>query len=48
MIDETHSNFGGVYAGKGSHDAVRDFVESSDLILSIGVGRSDFNTTGKP
>jgi pyruvate decarboxylase len=36
-VDETLPSFGGVYAGGGSHPPqVRDIVESSDLILSIG------------
>jgi pyruvate decarboxylase len=48
IIDETHSNFAGVYAGNGSYDSVRDFVDKSDLVLSIGAVRSDFSTTGMP
>lgn len=36
-VNEDHPNYGGVYAGEGSHPPqVRDFVESSDLILTIG------------
>lgn len=45
-IDETLPNFAGVYAGNGSHDLVREFVENSDMVLSIGAIKSDFNTTG--
>lgn len=45
-VNETYKNFGGVYAGSGSQPGVRDAVESSDLILSIGAIKSDFNTTG--
>ncbi|KGQ02503.1 Pyruvate decarboxylase [Beauveria bassiana D1-5] len=46
-INEDHSNFGGVYAGEGSQPySVKKFVESSDLILSIGTLQSDFNTAG--
>ncbi|KAJ5155622.1 hypothetical protein N7492_008425 [Penicillium capsulatum] len=45
-VDETHKNFGGVYAGNGSNPGVSAVVESSDLILSIGAIKSDFNTTG--
>ncbi|KAI2739165.1 hypothetical protein DTO013F2_9440 [Penicillium roqueforti] len=45
-VDETLPNFGGVYAGDGSNAGVRESVESSDLILSIGAIKSDFNTTG--
>ncbi|KAH8423789.1 alpha-keto acid decarboxylase family protein [Aspergillus melleus] len=45
-VDETLKNFGGVYAGTGSNPGVREQVESSDLILSIGAIKSDFNTSG--
>ncbi|KAG2412233.1 pyruvate decarboxylase [Aspergillus terreus] len=45
-VDETRKNYGGVYAGTGSNPGVREQVESSDLILSIGAIKSDFNTTG--
>ncbi|KAJ5717528.1 hypothetical protein N7488_003174 [Penicillium malachiteum] len=45
-VNETHKNFGGVYAGNGSNAGVSEMVESSDLILSIGAIKSDFNTTG--
>lgn len=45
-VDETHKNYGGVYAGNGSNSGVREQVESSDLILSIGAIKSDFNTAG--
>ncbi|KXG48854.1 Thiamine pyrophosphate enzyme, C-terminal TPP-binding [Penicillium griseofulvum] len=45
-VNENHKNFGGVYAGNGSNAGVSEAVESSDLILSIGAIKSDFNTTG--
>ncbi|KAF4556243.1 Pyruvate decarboxylase-like protein 2 [Elsinoe fawcettii] len=45
-ISETLPNYGGVYAGDGSNAGVKDRVESSDLILSIGAIKSDFNTAG--
>jgi pyruvate decarboxylase len=35
-VDETHPNYGGVYAGDGSHPDVKERVENSDLILTIG------------
>ena len=35
-LDETHPLFGGIYAGSGSDKAVREKVENSDLILSVG------------
>ncbi|EED19915.1 pyruvate decarboxylase PdcA, putative [Talaromyces stipitatus ATCC 10500] len=45
-VNETHPNYGGVYAGDGSNAGVREIVEGSDLILSIGAIKSDFNTAG--
>lgn len=45
-VDETLPNYGGVYAGDGSNAGVRERVESSDLVLSIGAIQSDFNTAG--
>lgn len=45
-VDETLPNYGGVYAGDGSNDGVRERVEGSDLVLSIGAIKSDFNTAG--
>lgn len=43
-IDECLPSFGGLYAGSGSHDNVREIVESSDMVLSLGLMKSDFNT----
>lgn len=43
-VNETHPNYGGVYAGDGSQPDVKERVESSDLILTIGAIKSDFNT----
>ena len=45
-VNEALPNYGGVYAGDGSNAGVRERVESSDLILSIGAIKSDFNTAG--
>jgi pyruvate decarboxylase len=45
-IDETLPNYGGVYAGSGSNAGVAARVESSDLVLSLGAIKSDFNTAG--
>ncbi|KAJ6780902.1 hypothetical protein PWT90_05562 [Aphanocladium album] len=46
-ISEDHPNYGGVYAGEGSRPHhVKDVVESSDMVLSIGTLKSDFNTAG--
>jgi pyruvate decarboxylase len=42
-VNEQHPNYGGVYAGAGSHPAeVQDIVESSDLILTIGALKVSF------
>ncbi|KAF2765469.1 pyruvate decarboxylase [Teratosphaeria nubilosa] len=46
VVNETLGNFIGVYAGQGSHPAVRQFVEQADLVLSIGAMRTDINTMG--
>ncbi|CAK7909038.1 pyruvate decarboxylase isozyme 1 [[Candida] anglica] len=43
-ISEQHPRFGGVYVGTLSSPEVREAVESSDLVLSIGGLMSDFNT----
>ncbi|KAG7006148.1 pyruvate decarboxylase [Physcia stellaris] len=45
-VNESLPNYGGVYAGNGSNKGVRERVESSDLVLSIGAIKSDFNTAG--
>lgn len=45
-IDETHPSYGGVYAGDASAPAIKEAVEGSDLVLSIGSLQSDFNTAG--
>ncbi|PFH63039.1 hypothetical protein XA68_10080 [Ophiocordyceps unilateralis] len=47
-VDEQHPCYGGVYAGAASCPRqVKDMVESSDLILTIGALKSDFNTAGE-
>mmetsp|Transcript_1957 Transcript_1957/g.1918 ORF Transcript_1957/g.1918 Transcript_1957/m.1918 type:complete len:579 (+) Transcript_1957:35-1771(+) len=43
-IDEDHERFAGVYVGTLSYPSVKEQVESSDLILSLGAMLSDFNT----
>ncbi|KAI5919729.1 pyruvate decarboxylase [Camillea tinctor] len=45
-VDETQPNYGGVYVGDASHPDVKEMVEGSDLVLSIGSLKSDFNTAG--
>ena len=45
-VDETIPQFGGVYAGDGSNAGVQERVEASDLLITIGSVKSDFNTAG--
>jgi len=45
-FNETRPCYGGVYAGSGSRPEVAERVEGSDLVLSIGAMKSDFNTSG--
>lgn len=45
-VDETLSNYGGVYAGDASNPGVQQRVESADLLLTIGSVKSDFNSGG--
>jgi pyruvate decarboxylase len=46
-IPESLPSFLGLYAGAGTpHPHIRELVESSDLVLSIGAVQSDFNTAG--
>jgi len=45
-VDESHATYSGVYAGNASGPEVTKLVESSDLVLSIGALKSDFNTAG--
>lgn len=43
-INESHPNYGGVYAGEGSLPEVKKRVDAADLVLNIGAIKSDFNT----
>lgn len=43
-VNESDPRFGGVYVGSLSDPTVKDAVESSDLVLSVGAMLSDFNT----
>ncbi|KAL6252570.1 hypothetical protein RBB50_000289 [Rhinocladiella similis] len=45
-VDETLPTFGGVYAGDASQPGIRERVEGSDLLVTIGGVKSDFNTAG--
>lgn len=41
VIEETHSQYLGVYAGSIGDDAIREYVESSDCLILLGVLRTD-------
>ena len=41
-VNEDHKSFGGVYAGEGSQPEVKERVEASDLILTIGAIKVGF------
>ena len=43
VIRETHPLYVGLYEGALGHDAVTEFVESSDLILMLGTFMTDIN-----
>ena len=43
-IDETRPTFGGVYIGSVTAPGIKEVVEASDLVISIGGLKSDFNT----
>jgi len=45
-MDEDMPTFAGVYAGSATKEDLKQRVESSDLVLSIGAIKSDFNTAG--
>jgi pyruvate decarboxylase len=47
-INETNPNYGGVYIGAISLPEVKEAVEASDCVLSIGALLSDFNTVQQP
>ena len=43
-LDEQHPAYIGMYDGRLMKEAVREFVESCDIVLRIGTVLSDFNT----
>ncbi|WP_432652452.1 indolepyruvate decarboxylase [Pectobacterium sp. PL152] len=45
-LNEQHHSFTGTYAGGGSHEAIRAYIEDADVIISIGVRYTDTITTG--
>lgn len=44
FVNERLPNFGGLYAGSGSHPGVQEYVERSDLVLHIGPLDTDVTT----
>lgn len=43
-VDETHPLVLGVYVGAGSPAPLRDYVESADLVMQVGVNINDITT----
>ncbi|UZJ56763.1 hypothetical protein CBS101457_006083 [Exobasidium rhododendri] len=43
-VDEEHAQFGGVYVGSNTSPAIKERVESADLLIQVGSLLSDFNT----
>jgi indolepyruvate decarboxylase len=44
VIDEDHPNYIGMYDGRLMDQDVREFVESADVVVTIGTMQTDFNT----
>ncbi|MDG4666377.1 thiamine pyrophosphate-binding protein [Mycobacterium sp. 236(2023)] len=44
VLDEAHPNFVGMYDGKLMDEPAREYVESADVVISLGTLPSDFNT----
>jgi pyruvate decarboxylase len=43
-LDESEEGYGGIYVGSITHEDIKQHVESTKLILSVGALKSDFNT----
>lgn len=44
VLDETHPNYVGMYDGRLMDEAVREFVESCDVVVNLGAVLSDLST----
>ncbi|WP_197687497.1 thiamine pyrophosphate-dependent enzyme [Mycobacterium sp. MS1601] len=44
VIDEDHPHYIGMYDGRLMDQSVREFVESADVVVTIGTMQTDFNT----
>ncbi|MGV0625240.1 alpha-keto acid decarboxylase family protein [Mycolicibacter minnesotensis] len=44
VLDETHPNYIGMYNGRLMNEDVRAYVESADLVITLGSLQTDFNT----
>jgi pyruvate decarboxylase len=44
VLNESHEMFGGVYVGANSLPAVKELVEKSDFVITVGALKSDFNS----
>lgn len=44
VLDEDHPNYIGMYDGRLMEEAVREFVESCQAVVTVGTMQTDFNT----
>ncbi|WP_437221975.1 alpha-keto acid decarboxylase family protein [Planctomicrobium sp. SH661] len=44
VLDESHPNYMGVYAGSWVNEVVQEYVEGADCLLTVGSLLSDYNT----
>lgn len=44
VLDETHPNYIGMYNGRLMNEDVRSYVESADVVITVGSLQTDFNT----
>lgn len=45
-FDETHPNYMGIYDGSIAHPAIKDYVDNSDLVITLGAKLTDSATAG--
>lgn len=44
IVDEDHPQYGGLYVGNLTSDAVKEVVEGADVLITVGSLKSDFNS----
>lgn len=45
-FDETHPNYMGIYDGSIAHQAIKNYVDNSDLVITLGAKLTDSATAG--